>query len=47
MLLFLLAIFLSYAFPRVLKEKVSPKILFQKAGAIALIALGLLVLALS
>ena len=46
-LLFLLAIFLSYAFPRVLKEKVSPKILFQKAGAIALIALGLLVLALS
>jgi len=42
--LFILVLFVSYFYPKVLKEELSKKIIFQKIVSIALIAIGLAIL---
>lgn len=42
--LFLMTLFLSFFFPRILKEEISRRIIFQKVISIGLIAIGLAVL---
>ena len=43
--LFIITLFISYFYPKILEEEISRKIFFQKIISIILIAVGLIILA--